>query len=67
MFQIKIIETETVNRRDTGEEFQVRLLKRGDNDWGVDTTIKQGSSFGFSEESARRVYETVIYSWRNDR
>lgn len=64
---MEIIETETVKHRDTGGEFQVRLLRKGDNDWGVDTTIKQGSIFGFSEESARRVYENIIYSWKYER
>lgn len=60
---VKVIETETVQNRKTGEKFQVRLLKRNEEDWGVDTTIKNDSTFGFSEESARNIYQNIIYSW----
>lgn len=62
MTRYDIIETHTIVDNET--TFDIRLLKRGDNDWGVDSTRMTNQTFGYTEESARWVYQKVIQTWQ---
>lgn len=53
-----VVETKNLISRKTGEEYQVRLLKNGDN-WGIDNTIDMNPRFGYNEQEARKVYNNI--------
>ena len=58
-----VIETKKV-KSILGLELEVRLLKRGEDDWGVDNTMTMESVFGYNEESARNVYKRIWSSYK---
>jgi hypothetical protein len=56
-----IVETTEVEK--FSEKFEIRLIKRGEDDWGVDNTYSMNPVFGYNEQGARRTYGRIVESF----